>query len=250
MLTILLRLMFSSSWPAFPTENNKQLREAADKQREMAPFFSSCFSYHVPLLSFVTIFTHAGWKSHKTFALGTRHILSFLIISTVVRENEWHWALACNPRSHHVDSIFIEWVPACAFGIVHQNLWLEGPPNGALLKGLTWKTHARREKKKMLLHYRISTEWSLAFITAETEFITRWKGQNRGCHKMTAALIYEKAWTERPCLTHAGKKKKSQSAAKREKPFQRLCNSAHYHKDGLGKQYNTPHPWHSAVEIS
>lgn len=34
---------------------------------------------------------------------------------------------------------------------------------------------------------------------------------------MTAALIYEKAWTERPCLTHAGKKKKRASLQQRGK---------------------------------
>lgn len=38
-----------------------------------------------------------------------------------------------------------------------------------------------------------------------------------------------------------------QSAVKGEKPFHGLCNSTHYHKDRLGKQYNMPHPWHSAV---
>lgn len=53
---------------------------------------------------------------------------------------EREWATLKKRTSHHVDSIFIEGVPVCAFRVVHQNLWFEGPSNRALLKSLTWKT--------------------------------------------------------------------------------------------------------------
>lgn len=40
-------------------------------------------------------------------------------------------------RTHHVDGIFLEGVPASALRVVNQNLGLEGTSDGALLKGLT-----------------------------------------------------------------------------------------------------------------
>lgn len=105
-------------------------------------------------------------------------------------------------RSHHVDSIFVERVPVSAFGIVHQNLWLEGPSNGALLKGLTWKT----EKKQCLgiIIFVQSDLWPSSLLRHNS--LQDEGGQSWERHIMTAALIYDSASTEWPCLTWTGEK--------------------------------------------
>lgn len=124
----------------------------------------------------------------------------FIPIATAVKQDELNSALRCNPRVYHVDSIFTEWVPVCALWEVHQNLRPEGPSNGALLKGLTWRADAQK-RKEMLLQYCTSTEWSVAFIAAETEFIVGWRTEaEQRTSQNDSSFDLWKAWAERPCL--------------------------------------------------
>ena len=200
----------------------------------MAPntLIPSPCSYHVPLLSLVTIFTYAAdWKGHKTFALQTRHVLSV------------HCCERGYPVSHHVDSIFVQGHPVRALGVVNQNLWLEGPPNWALLEGLAWKTDRRtggvkKKKREMLRDYCLlpgSDLWpstplrqnTLRDIKISAEDITELR-----------RLIYEKFRTGRPSLTRPFCSKEGKSPS--EGYVTQLITIQR-------KQYNTPHPRHSAA---
>ena len=154
----------------------------------------------------------------------------------------------CNPRSHHVDGIFIEGVLVCAFGVVHQNLWLERASDGALLKALAWKTNSGTEKKEFK-DYHIITEGcllspllrqtSLHDAKDRTEHITKrpqlWFMKNVGqCDLVWSwKMKFIFCWQQGPFCSKKGKS------------FQVLCNSTH-NRDTLEMRYNTPHPWISA----
>lgn len=132
----LLRLMLSSSWPAFPTENNEHLLCKYINTRLLACFCSWWFCFHV----FFVIFNIIDFRRLKE--LQNIHPSNMAHHFHPYSINCWNskWPFGWNLKSHHVDSIFIEGVLLCVFRVVNQDPRLKGPPNGALLKALPWRS--------------------------------------------------------------------------------------------------------------